>query len=78
MLTDRVDGALLGAAPHLRAISNVARPARSPGERAPGGAALDVTAPEPLPPDCPMAVDNLLAALEGRKPPHCVNPELFT
>jgi glyoxylate reductase len=24
-----------------------------------------------------MAVDNLLAALEGRKPPHCVNPELF-
>jgi lactate dehydrogenase-like 2-hydroxyacid dehydrogenase len=24
------------------------------------------------------AVDNLLAALEGRKPPHCVNPELFT
>ncbi|MCY1080431.1 hypothetical protein [Archangium lansingense] len=25
-----------------------------------------------------MAVDNLLAALDGRKPPHCVNPELFT
>jgi glyoxylate reductase len=24
-----------------------------------------------------MAVDNLLAALEGRRPPHCVNPELF-
>jgi glyoxylate reductase len=24
-----------------------------------------------------MAVDNLLAALAGRKPPHCVNPELF-
>jgi glyoxylate reductase len=68
-----------------------------------GGAALDVTDPEPLPPDSPllklpnvllaphiasashatrgrmasMAVDNLLAALEGRKPPHCVNPELF-
>ncbi|MCP3140431.1 2-hydroxyacid dehydrogenase [Pyxidicoccus xibeiensis] len=24
-----------------------------------------------------MAVDNLLAALDGRRPPHCVNPELF-
>jgi glyoxylate reductase len=24
-----------------------------------------------------MAVDNLLAALEGRRPPHCVNPEVF-
>ncbi len=69
-----------------------------------GGAALDVTDPEPLPPNdallnlpnvllaphiasashatrgrmASMAVDNLLAALEGRKPPHCVNPELFT
>ncbi|AGC47191.1 D-3-phosphoglycerate dehydrogenase [Myxococcus stipitatus DSM 14675] len=68
-----------------------------------GGAALDVTDPEPLPPDSPlmtlpnvllaphiasashatrgrmasMAVDNLLAALEGRRPPHCVNPEVF-
>jgi glyoxylate reductase len=68
-----------------------------------GGAALDVTDPEPLPLDSPllklpnvllaphiasashatrgrmasMAVDNLLAALAGRKPPHCVNPELF-
>jgi glyoxylate reductase len=68
-----------------------------------GGAALDVTEPEPLPADSPlaklpnvllaphiasashatrgrmasMAVDNLLAALEGRCPPHCVNPELF-
>jgi glyoxylate reductase len=68
-----------------------------------GGAALDVTEPEPLPMDSPllklpnvllaphiasashatrgrmasMAVDNLLAALEGRRPPHCVNPELF-
>jgi glyoxylate reductase len=68
-----------------------------------GGAALDVTEPEPLPVDSPlaklpnvllaphiasashatrgrmasMAVDNLLAALEGRRPPHCVNPELF-
>ncbi|WP_224364637.1 2-hydroxyacid dehydrogenase [Hyalangium versicolor] len=68
-----------------------------------GGAALDVTDPEPLPVDSPllklpnvliaphiasashatrgrmasMAVDNLLAALEGRRPPHCVNPELF-
>ena len=68
-----------------------------------GGAALDVTDPEPLPPDSPllalpnvllaphiasathatrgrmasMAVDNLLAALDGRRPPHCVNPELF-
>jgi glyoxylate reductase len=69
-----------------------------------GGAALDVTEPEPLPADSPllklpnvllaphiasashatrgrmasMAVDNLLAALAGRRPPHCVNPELFT
>lgn len=69
-----------------------------------GGAALDVTDPEPLPLDSPllklpnvllaphiasashatrglmasMAVDNLLAALEGRRPPHCVNPELFS
>ncbi|QSQ13931.1 2-hydroxyacid dehydrogenase [Myxococcus landrumensis] len=68
-----------------------------------GGVALDVTDPEPLPPDSPlmtlpnvllaphiasashatrgrmasMAVDNLLAALEGRRPPHCVNPEVF-
>jgi glyoxylate reductase len=69
-----------------------------------GGAALDVTDPEPLPMDSPllklpnvliaphiasashatrglmasMAVDNLLAALEGRRPPNCVNPELFS
>lgn len=69
-----------------------------------GGAALDVTEPEPLPMDSPllklpnvllaphiasashatrgrmasMAVDNLLAALDGRRPPHCVNPELFS
>jgi glyoxylate reductase len=68
-----------------------------------GGAALDVTDPEPLPLDSPlltapnvllaphiasashatrgrmasMAADNLLTALEGRRPPHCVNPELF-
>ncbi|MBF5042737.1 D-glycerate dehydrogenase [Aggregicoccus sp. 17bor-14] len=68
-----------------------------------GGAALDVTDPEPLPQDSPllqlpnvllaphiasashatrgkmaqMAVDNLLAALSGRRPPHCVNPELY-
>jgi glyoxylate reductase len=68
-----------------------------------GGAALDVTEPEPLPMDSPllklpnvliaphiasashatrgrmasMAVDNLLAALDGRRPPNCVNPELF-
>jgi glyoxylate reductase len=68
-----------------------------------GGAALDVTDPEPLPPDSPllqlpnvllaphiasashatrgrmaqMAVQNLLAALAGRRPPHCVNPELY-
>ncbi len=69
-----------------------------------GGAALDVTDPEPLPLDSPllrlpnvllaphiasashatrgrmasMAVDNLLTALDGHRPPHCVNPELFT
>lgn len=69
----------------------------------PGGAALDVTDPEPIRMDDPllslpnvivaphiasgslttrakmaeMAVDNLLAALEGRQPPNCVNPELF-
>jgi glyoxylate reductase len=69
-----------------------------------GGAALDVTDPEPLAMDSPllklpnvliaphiasathatrgrmasMAVDNLLAALDGRRPPHCVNPELFS
>jgi glyoxylate reductase len=68
-----------------------------------GGAALDVTDPEPLPLDSPllhlprvllaphiasashatrgrmasMAVDNLLAALEGRAPPNCVNPEIY-
>jgi glyoxylate reductase len=68
-----------------------------------GGAALDVTDPEPLPLDSPllhlprvllaphiasashatrgrmasMAVDNLLAALEGRPPPNCVNPEIY-
>ncbi len=68
-----------------------------------GGAALDVTDPEPLPMDSPllklpnvllaphiasashatrgrmasMAVDNLLAALDGRRPPHCVNPEIY-
>ena len=24
-----------------------------------------------------LAVDNLLAALAGRRPPNCVNPELF-
>src|SRR5205823_1548869 len=24
-----------------------------------------------------MAVDNLLAALDGKRPPNCVNPELF-
>jgi glyoxylate reductase len=67
------------------------------------GAALDVTAPEPLPADHPllgapnalvvphigsatqttrermadMAVDNLLAALEGAPMPHCANPEVY-
>ncbi len=68
-----------------------------------GGAALDVTDPEPLPPDSPllrlprvllaphiasashttrgrmasMAVDNLMAALQGHRLPHCVNREFF-
>src|SRR3954447_16502074 len=66
-------------------------------------AALDVTDPEPLPPDHPllsapnltvlphigsashrtreamadMAVDNLLAALNGDRMPHCANPEVY-
>lgn len=66
-------------------------------------AALDVTDPEPLPPDHPlyalpncfiaphigsathgtrrrmaeMACENLLAGLEGRRLPHCVNPEAY-
>ena len=68
-----------------------------------GGAALDVTDPEPLPGGHPLldapnlivvphigsathatreamadlAVDNLLAALDGRPMPHCVNPEVY-
>jgi lactate dehydrogenase-like 2-hydroxyacid dehydrogenase len=67
------------------------------------GAALDVTDPEPLPPDHPLlgapnvlvvphvgsatqttrermadiAVDNLLAALDGAPMPHCANPEVY-
>jgi len=67
------------------------------------GAALDVTDPEPLPPDHPLyrlpncliaphigsatsgtrkrmaelACDNLLAGLEGRRLPHCANPEVY-
>ncbi|MDD2695547.1 MAG: D-glycerate dehydrogenase [Anaerolineales bacterium] len=66
-------------------------------------AALDVTEPEPLPPDHPLyrlpnclilphigsatretrqrmaelACENLLAGLEGRRLPHCVNPEVY-
>ena len=66
-------------------------------------AALDVTEPEPIPPDdglltlpnlviaphiasasvqtrglmASMAAENLTAALEGRRPPNCVNPVLF-
>lgn len=66
-------------------------------------AALDVTDPEPLPPDHPlyslpnclivphigsatrstrrwmaeMACENLLAGLEGRRLPYCVNPEVY-
>jgi phosphoglycerate dehydrogenase-like enzyme len=68
------------------------------------GAALDVTDPEPLPPDHPLyslpnclivphigsatqntrrrmaelACENLLAGLEGRRLPHCVNPEVYS
>jgi len=68
-----------------------------------GGAALDVTDPEPLPPEHPLyslpnclivphigsathhtrrrmaelACENLLAGLEGRRLPHCVNPEVY-
>jgi len=67
------------------------------------GAALDVTDPEPLPPDHPLyhlpnclivphigsatwntrqrmaelACENLLAGLEGRRLPHCANPEVY-
>lgn len=67
------------------------------------GAALDVTDPEPLPPDHPLfslhnclitphigsatwntrrrmaelACDNLLAGLEGRRLPNCINPEVY-
>lgn len=66
-------------------------------------AALDVTDPEPLPPDHPllsldnlivtphiasatvetrnkmvqMAIDNLLAGLNGERLPNCVNPEVY-
>ena len=68
-----------------------------------GGAALDVTDPEPLPPDNELyelknclvvphigsatwntrqrmaerACENLLAGLEGRQLPYCVNPEIY-
>jgi glyoxylate reductase len=68
-----------------------------------GGAALDVTDPEPLPSDHPlyqlpnclivphigsathgtrrkmakMACDNLLAGLDGKRLPFCVNPEVY-
>ena len=68
-----------------------------------GGAGLDVTDPEPLPPDHPLlgapnllvvphigsatrttrermadlAVDNLLAALDGERMPNCANPEVY-
>jgi glyoxylate reductase len=67
------------------------------------GAALDVTDPEPLPPDNPlfdlpnclivphigsatrdtrkkmaeMACENLLAGLDGKKLPYCVNPQIY-
>jgi phosphoglycerate dehydrogenase-like enzyme len=67
------------------------------------GAALDVTDPEPLPPDHPlfdlpnclvvphigsatrntrkrmaeMACENLLAGLDGKRLPHCANPEIY-
>jgi lactate dehydrogenase-like 2-hydroxyacid dehydrogenase len=67
------------------------------------GAALDVTVPEPLPPDHPFyelpnclivphigsatwntrrkmaerACENLLAGINGRKLPYCVNPEVY-
>jgi phosphoglycerate dehydrogenase-like enzyme len=68
-----------------------------------GAAALDVTDPEPLPPDHPLlhrddvivtphvasatdagkvrlyqhAIDNAVAVLEGRRPPHVINPEVL-
>lgn len=68
------------------------------------GAALDVTDPEPLPPDNELfylknclvvphigsatwntrrmmaetACDNLIAGLEGKRLPHCVNPEIYS
>ncbi len=69
----------------------------------PGYAALDVTDPEPLPPEhalyrlpnalvvphigsatvatrtrmAELAVENLLLALDGKRPRHCANPELY-
>ncbi len=72
-------------------------------ERWIAAAALDVTDPEPLPPEHPLytlpnclitphigsathgtrrrmaeiACENLLAGLEGRRLPHCVNPEVY-
>ena len=68
-----------------------------------GAAALDVTEPEPLPPDSPLlklancivlphlgsasqwtreqmallAARNLLAGVQGKRLPHCVNPEVY-
>jgi phosphoglycerate dehydrogenase-like enzyme len=68
-----------------------------------GGAAVDVTTPEPLPPDDPLltvpnltiaphlgsatlqtrikmaelAVDGVIAAIEGHRPEHLVNPEAW-
>jgi glyoxylate reductase len=76
---------------------------RALGDNLIGGAALDVTDPEPLPPDHPlyqfrnclivphigsatlgtrmrmarMACENLLAGLNGRPLPNCVNPEVY-
>jgi lactate dehydrogenase-like 2-hydroxyacid dehydrogenase len=77
--------------------------ARALAEGGIAGAALDVTDPEPLPPDHPLyqlpncfitphvgsatvgarkrmaelACENLLAGLEGRRLPHCANPEVY-